>query len=55
MTQEQISRKAYQIYLYRQRNNIMGDSIHDWYEAEKELKIKQEEQTGWLHYGTIRD
>lgn len=36
----EIEKRAYELYLERQKNGITGDEMSDWLKAEKEVKNK---------------
>ncbi len=39
-TEEQIRKRAYQIYLSRLREDVPGDPVSDWVRAEQELRYR---------------
>lgn len=41
--ENEIKEEAYKIYEYRLYNNIAGDQLSDWYQAEKTVNDRYEE------------
>ena len=41
-SEEQIRKRAYQIYLSRLREDVPGDAISDWVRAEQELRRRSQ-------------
>ena len=39
-SEEQVRKRAYQIFLSRQREGVPGDPISDWVRAEQELRVR---------------
>lgn len=53
ITLDDIRKRAYEIYLFRQENFMGGNATTDWYDAQNQLI--REERLANLHSGTAKE
>ena len=51
MTHSDIEKKAYEIYEKRIRDRKLGNDVSDWFQAEAELWLEEQEQEHIQHRG----